>query len=238
MHSSKVGLRLYFHRRLILSMGGCLVGGVCSRGCLVRGGGVCSRVGGAWWRPPGMATAAGGTHPIAGGNNRKLGQPPTIYSSNSTLSSNLKTQTWWWWLVVQSIQSFFYGEMNINSGIFVRRKKREHCIFIVHKRSLQRLCFYTCQSFCSQVGCLGPGLGCVSAQVGCPGPGLGGSLPRGGVQARGMPRPMGCVSQHALRQTPPPPPADGHCNGRYASYWNAFLFVDIYVNWWREKKPR
>ena len=30
------------------------------------------------------------------------------------------------------------------------------------------------------------------------------------------------------RQTPPrqtPPNADGHCSGRYASYWNAFLFV-------------
>ena len=30
-------------------------------------------------------------------------------------------------------------------------------------------------------------------------------------------------------QTPPgrhpPPPADGYCSGRYASYWNAFLFT-------------
>ena len=26
-------------------------------------GGVCSGVGGAWWRPPGTATAAGGMHP-------------------------------------------------------------------------------------------------------------------------------------------------------------------------------
>ena len=24
--------------------------------------------------------------------------------------------------------------------------------------------------------------------------------------------------------TPPPHPADGYCSGRYASYWNAFLF--------------
>ena len=54
-------------------------GGGCSRGCLVRGPapggrGVCScggsaprgvpgPRGGAWWRPPGTATAAGGTHP-------------------------------------------------------------------------------------------------------------------------------------------------------------------------------
>ena len=40
----------------------------------------------------------------------------------------------------------------------------------------------------------------------------------GGVQAHTE---GGGVSQHALRQTPP---ADGYCCGRYASYWNAFLF--------------
>ena len=28
------------------------------------------------------------------------------------------------------------------------------------------------------------------------------------------------------RQTPPPP-HDGHCNGRYASYWNIFLFQNV-----------
>ena len=37
--------------------------------------------------------------------------------------------------------------------------------------------------------------------------------------------PPGQVSQHALGQTPP----DGHCSGRYASYWNAFLFIDIRI---------
>ena len=35
-----------------------------------------------------------------------------------------------------------------------------------------------------------------------------------------------------LEQTPPgsrpPPPRDGHCCGRYASYWNAFLFCEMY----------
>ena len=35
----------------------------------------------------------------------------------------------------------------------------------------------------------------------------------------------GAVSQHALRQTlPPPPQPGGYCSGRYASYWNAFLY--------------
>ena len=40
------------------------------------------------------------------------------------------------------------------------------------------------------------------------------------------------VSQYALRQTPPPhptPPADGYCCGRYASYWNALLFLHLFL---------
>ena len=81
-------------------------------------------------------------------------------------------------------------------------------------------------------GCLGPGRGCLGPGLGgdCPGgcPGPGGCLPRGGCPGLGGPGlgPGGfqaqaqaqrgvCVSQDALRQTPPPP-ADG--------YWNAFLF--------------
>ena len=56
--------------------------------------------------------------------------------------------------------------------------------------------------------CLGPG----------PGVEVGGSG-RGG----GCPGPHPGGSQHALRQTPPPP-ADGYCCKRYSSYWNAFLY--------------
>ena len=59
---------------------------------------------------------------------------------------------------------------------------------------------------------------------GCLVPG-GGLLLGGGVCSRGMSAPGGLLSQHALRQTPPPPGRDGHCCGRYASYWNSFLFV-------------
>ena len=74
---------------------------------------------------------------------------------------------------------------------------------IVRKRSLQRLCFYTCMSFCSQGwgvpriiprGEVGGLVSWVSRQSargrGCPG--------LGGVS---RPRPRG-VSQHALRQPP------------------------------------
>ena len=89
---------------------------------------------------------------------------------------------------------------------------------------LRRLCFYRCLSVhggvypsmpCSLAGhmtsrgCLGFGLGgCGQAKAWgvCPGPGLGD------------------VSQDALRQTHTPQ-ADSYCCGRYASYWNAFLFL-------------
>ena len=35
---------------------------------------------------------------------------------------------------------------------------------------------------------------------------------------RHPPPPPGRLGRH------PPPPGDGHCSGRYACYWNAFLF--------------
>ena len=49
--------------------------------------------------------------------------------------------------------------------------------------------------------------------------GLQAHTQEGGLQAHTQ----GGVSQRALRHTPLPT-ADGYCCGRYASYWNAFLF--------------
>ena len=52
----------------------------------------------------------------------------------------------------------------------------------------------------------------------------------------GADTPLADISQHALGQTPSPghtypsmhwdrpPPPNSHCSGRFASYWNAFLF--------------
>ena len=118
------------------------------------------------------------------------------------------------------------------------------CIVTARKRSLRRLCFYTCLSTVGAgVGCLGPGerlgvrVGGVSRPIprgGCWGPDRGMSvhapIPKGEVGGScggvcpgphlGGAQAWGGVSQHALRQTPP---ADGYCCGRYASYWNAFL---------------
>ena len=55
--------------------------------------------------------------------------------------------------------------------------------------------------------------------------------PGGGVEGSGLggvSRPTLGGLQHALRQTPPPP-ADGYCCGRYASYWNAFLLLILFL---------
>ena len=53
---------------------------------------------------------------------------------------------------------------------------------------------------------------CVCPQRGC--------LPQ---CMRGYHPPPG--SRHPPQSRPPPPLADGYCCGRYASYWNAFLFL-------------
>ena len=58
---------------------------------------------------------------------------------------------------------------------------------------------------------------------------LGGGAPgpRGGVCSWGMPGPRR-VGIPACTEADPPPGRDGHCSGRYASYWNAFLFA-VYI---------
>ena len=76
-------------------------------------------------------------------------------------------------------------------------------IFTSRKRSLGQGNIFTsvCQEFCSQ--------GDACSQGGC--------LLPGGVWAGGVPGPGGCPVE-----TPPP---DGYCCGRYASYWNALLWI-------------
>ena len=36
------------------------------------------------------------------------------------------------------------------------------------------------------------------------------------------------LGRHPRADTPPP--VDGHCSVRYASYWNAFLFLDLFLH--------
>ena len=118
----------------------------------------------------------------------------------------------------------------------------KHSDFVtVRKRSLRRLCFYTCLSVL-RGGVRYPGpypgggwevwlgasrpipwgrLGGLAGGGGFPGPYPGGSWR---VWPGGAPGPgLGGVCIPACTEADIPP-ADGYCCGRYASYWNAFLF--------------
>ena len=77
--------------------------------------------------------------------------------------------------------------------------------------------------------CLCTGGGVWSREGSGPGgvPGLGG-LVLGSAWSRGVPGPGGCLVLGGglvwSRGVPGGDPPDSHCRGRYASYWNAFLF--------------
>ena len=127
----------------------------------------------------------------------------------------------------------------------VRKITPLYLVITARKRSLRRLCFYTCLSvilFKGGVwswglvlgGAYSRGVGGIPAclaflQAHSQGRSLGG-LARGrspGPHPRGKlkgiwsrPTPKGEV-EGDLVQAPLPP--DGYCCGRYASYWNAFL---------------
>ena len=110
-------------------------------------------------------------------------------------------------------------------------------IITARKRSLGQGNIFTsvCQEFCSRGGCLLLG-GCLVRG----GLVLGGAVwfrgevpaPRGclvgGVLVRGAQTPHSRGKLRGIRPSPPPPP-DGYCCGRYASYWNAFLFSLVYT---------
>ena len=74
---------------------------------------------------------------------------------------------------------------------------------------------------CLAAGGSAPG-GCLVWGV----PGLRGCLVRGGAWSGGVCL-RGCLVEKPPRSRPPGtehPPRDGYCCGRYASYWNAFLY--------------
>ena len=83
-------------------------------------------------------------------------------------------------------------------------------IFTARKRSLRRL-GYVFTRVCLSGGCLL----------------LGGTCSRWGVPAPGgCPLPGGVCSGVGVVETP----RDGYCCGRYASYWNAFLFIYLFIS--------
>ena len=124
-------------------------------------------------------------------------------------------------------------------------------ILLPSATKLRRLCFYTCLSVhgggCTWAG-IPPRQVPLWDQVHPPGPGTppwdqvhhpqGRYTPRAGtpwdqVHPPGPGTPPGTRYTPRTRYPPPgqvhppgpgTPPADGYCCGRYASYWNAFLF--------------
>ena len=109
------------------------------------------------------------------------------------------------------------GEMYLAFGVAMG----EVLLFTIRKGSCRKVMFsQACQEFCPRGGgggCPGPGPGRGSAQ--------GVSRPRPGE----VPRPRGvCIPACTEADTPICPPADGYCCGRYASYWNAFLW-EVYL---------
>ena len=94
------------------------------------------------------------------------------------------------------------------------------------KRSLRRLCFYTCLSHSVHKGMVSQhALQQVSGGGGIPACIAGFQAQNGGGSWGVWPTPKGEV-EHALRQMPPP---DSYCWGWYASYWNAFLLRNAMV---------
>ena len=94
---------------------------------------------------------------------------------------------------------------------WIQDSKRSKCIVTDRIRSMGEGTVFTgvCHSFCPQKG--------VSVQ----------RESEGWVSDQ---RGSGCLVRPGEGR-PPPPPQDGYCRGRYASYWNAFLFESISVRY-------
>ena len=110
-------------------------------------------------------------------------------------------------------------------------------VITVRKRSLRKgQCFYTCLSVILFMGAV-----CLSACWHTPPPGihpLGRHLPRADTPPLGRhlpradtPLPSACWDTHTPHLSSAWWDRHGYCWGWYASYWNAFLFYDLF--WWR-----
>ena len=142
--------------------------------------------------------------------------------------------------------------LKVQTGISVAPQKglMSSNFITSRKWGLRRLCFYTCLSFSSQGGCLPhcmlgytppppgqtPPWADTPPRQTPPGrhlPGLGLDTPHG--PGPGHPpwadTPLGLGLDTPWADTLPwadtPPPADGYWCGRYASYWNAFMYFKI-----------
>ena len=126
------------------------------------------------------------------------------------------------------------------------------CETTAHKWSLRRLCFYTCLSvhggWYPSMPCRGVvsqhALQVVSQHSLQVSRGVSRPTPRGEVEGSGQGGSPGPHLGGISRPTPggvcipacteADPPVDGYCRGRYASYWNAFLFGTILSQWYNQ----
>ena len=107
---------------------------------------------------------------------------------------------------------------------------------IYRPQSLRRLCFYTCLLFCSHGGS-------ASVHAGIPPRGQAPLGPPHPPRTRHPPGPGTPWDQTPWHQTPqpdqaPPPPADGYCCGRYASYWNVNTYNESHTTQYLRKINR
>ena len=181
-----------------------------------------------------------------------MGQPLNLFTENDILGSHIFTSERVNKLTVSDLSEISRKYLLIGECfLFVHLKTLSYIkIITAHKRSLRRLCFYTCTSVhrgvVSQHALQVSGGAYTRGEiersgwgggVSRPTPGGGGwgvwpggisrPTPWGGLQVHSwggggfQAHTWGGVSQYALRQTPP---ADGYYCEQYASYWNAFLF--------------
>ena len=133
--------------------------------------------------------------------------------SLSIWASELKTN-----LRDSKIHSSWASRRVLNYSL--RRSVKFSCIFTARKRSLRRLCFYTCVAVHREGAYLGM---YPPDQVHPPGPGT----PWDQVHPQDQVHPPG---PGTLPLGPGTPPGSSACweiratSGQYASYWNAFLF--------------
>ena len=106
----------------------------------------------------------------------------------------------------------YFSRRGINVILGYARNNRQRCRrqFLPSATKLRRLCFYRCLSVHRGVGCL------PQCMLGYHPPGADTPPPRADT-------PREQTLPHPGADTPPP--RYGHCCGRYASYWNAFLFI-------------
>ena len=153
------------------------------------------------------------------------------------------TEIWWWTLNTYGCKAggthltgmlscfiyYFskYGDLQVKCPLefcILHRNTVKEIIYLPSATKLQQGNIFTgiCQSFCS-LGCLPQYMvGYTSPRQIHP---LAGTFLRQ-VNPPGQVHPLACTPPGMYTPGKHTPPPDVHCSGRYASHWNAFLFLE------------